>query len=228
VADLGALEAVLGYSFTDRELLAQSVRHASWCNQQTPRPPSNERLEFLGDAVLQLVVGFRMFVRFPQQAEGDLSFTRQQVVREDTLAEAAREIGLGAQLVLDHNLDVNQGGRDRPRILADALEAVFGAVYLDGGLAAAEQAIERVLGARMTAVGPRDARDPKTRLQQVVLGNGQPPPIYKVVATLTSGATTEYEVAVVLGDEEMGRGSGTSQQAAGQKAAQAALDKLEA
>jgi ribonuclease-3 len=226
VADLGELEAVVGHPFVDRELLVQAMRHASWCNQQTPRPPSNQRLEFLGDAVLQLVVGHRVFVRFPQHHEGDLSFTRQQVVREDALADAAREIGLGEHLLLDHNLAVNQGGRDRPRILADALEAVFGAVYLDGGLAAAERAVDRVLGARIATVGPGDARDAKTRLQQLVLARGQSTPVYRVVAAQESGAATSYEIAVVIGDDELGRGSGTSQQLASQRAAQQALDKL--
>jgi ribonuclease-3 len=226
VADLDELEAIVGHPFADRELLVQAMRHASWCNQQTPRPPSNERLEFLGDAVLQLVIGHRVFVRFPHHAEGDLSFTRQQVVREDALADAAREIRLGDHLLLDHNLAVNQGGRDRPRILADALEAVFGAVYVDGGLPAAERAIDRVLGARIAAVHPGDARDPKTRLQQVVLARGQPPPTYRVVAAHEAGATTEYEIAVVVGDDEVGRGTGTSQQQAGQRAAQQALEKL--
>ena len=154
LADLAELAGLLGHTFADPELLAQAVRHASRCHQQTPRPADNERLEFLGDAVLYLVVGHRAIVQFPGHSEGDLSRIRQQIIREDTLAEAARELGLGAWLMLDHNLDVHQGGRDKPRILADALEAVFGAVYLDGGLAAAERVIDRVLGARIERVAP--------------------------------------------------------------------------
>src|SRR5580692_8075273 len=94
VAQLADLEATVGYRFADRELLAQAVRHASWCNQQTPRPADNERLEFLGDAVIYLVVGHRAVVQFPQYDEGDLSRIRQQIIREDTLADAARDIGL--------------------------------------------------------------------------------------------------------------------------------------
>jgi ribonuclease-3 len=227
VAQLADLEATVGYRFADRELLAQAVRHASWCNQQTPRPADNERLEFLGDAVIYLVVGHRAVVQFPQYDEGDLSRIRQQIIREDTLADAARDIGLGAHLLIDHNLDVNQGGRDKPRILADTFEAVLGAVYLDGGLAAAEQVIDRLLGPRLAAVGPRDLKDFKTRLKEAAEARGLAAPRYRVVETVGPEHLKEFVVAVDLGDAELGRGRGSTQRAAEQRAAEQAIASVE-
>jgi ribonuclease-3 len=227
VPDLADLEATVGYRFTDRELLAQAVRHASWCHQQVPRPTDNERLEFLGDAVLYLVIGHRAVVRFPQYPEGDLSRIRQQIIREDTLADAAREIGLGAHLLLDHNLDVNQGGRDKPRILADAFEALLGAVYLDGGLAAAEQVIDHLLGARLAATGPRDLRDFKTRLKEAAEARGLPTPRYHVIEAVGPEHLKEFVVSVDLGADELGRGRGSTQRAAEQRAAEQAIGAVE-
>src|SRR5690349_22290242 len=132
-ADYSALETVLGYCFVDSELLARALRHPSWCNEQgEPRPDDNERLEFLGDAVLDLVVSHRVMTRYPKAHEGDLSVTRQQLVSEAALSDVGREIKIGDWILLGKG-EEKSGGREKPKILADMFEALIGAVYLDGG-----------------------------------------------------------------------------------------------
>ena len=148
MADYSALEAVLGYPFKEAALLEQALRHPSWCNEQgDPRPEDNERFEFLGDAVLDLVVSHRVMTRFPKAHEGDLSVTRQQIVSEAALSEVAKQLELGKFILLGKG-EEKSGGRDKPKILADMFEALIGAVYLDGGYQAAWEMIDRVLGLR--------------------------------------------------------------------------------
>ncbi len=133
------LEAILGYAFRDLGLLEKALRHASYCNEQGPgaaKLEDNQRLEFLGDAVLSLLVGQRLMARFPEAHEGDLSVTRAQVVSEEGLSEVARQLGFGRHLLLGRG-EEKSGGRDKPKILADAFEAIVAAVYLDGGFQAA-------------------------------------------------------------------------------------------
>src|SRR5205085_10491647 len=143
VPDYSELEAVLGHTFRDRALLEQALRHASWCNEQAnaeTRLDDNERLEFLGDAVLDLVVGHRLMTRYPQLREGELSVTRAQVVSEAGLSEVASQLGLGAWLFLGKG-EEKSGGRSKASILADAFEAILAAVYLDGGFTAAVEMV---------------------------------------------------------------------------------------
>jgi ribonuclease-3 len=215
VADLADLAAAVGHAFGTGELLAQAMRHASWCHAQQPRPASNERLEFVGDAVLYLVVSDLLFRRFPERDEGALSRMRQQLVRESTLAELAEALGVGAHLQFVGTLN--------PRMLGDAMEAVIGAVFVDAGFATTAQLIERLLGDRVAHVGTHDSRDFKTRLQEQLQRAGHAPPTYKLVDTRGPDHAREYVVAAMVGDDEWGRGSGSSQQAASQRAAEQAL-----
>ncbi|HMG22169.1 MAG TPA: ribonuclease III domain-containing protein, partial [Kofleriaceae bacterium] len=127
-SDYGKLEAVLGYTFRERGLLEQALRHASWCNEHAAdHLEDNERLEFLGDAVLDLVVGHKLMTRYPQLREGELSVTRAQVVSEAGLGEVAGQLGIGAWLLLGKG-EEKSGGRSKPSILADAFEAILAAV----------------------------------------------------------------------------------------------------
>ena len=227
MADYSALEAVLGYQFRDRELLERALRHASWCNEHaTPRLEDNERLEFLGDAVLDLVVGHKLMTRYPQLREGELSMTRSQVVSEAGLSEVAGQLGLGAWLVLGKG-EEKSGGRTKPSILADAFEAILAAVYLDGGFDAAEGMVTRLLAERIGTVEPNDFYDFKTRLQETAQARLRATPTYRVVQELGPDHDKRFAVVVSIGEDEWGRAVGKSKKEAEQMAAAEAHFKLE-
>lgn len=227
VADYSQLEAVLGVAFQDRALLEQALRHPSWCNEQgEPRPEDNERLEFLGDAVLDLVISHRVMTRFPTAQEGDLSVTRQQIVSEAALSEVARQLQIGAWIQLGKG-EEKSGGRDKPKILADMFEALIGAVYLDGGYAAAWDMIDRVLGARILAVELKNFYDFKTRLQETAQARLKATPTYQVVQELGPDHDKRFVVAVNIGGEEWARAVGKSKKEAEQMAAAEAHFRLE-
>jgi ribonuclease-3 len=160
------LSEQLGRPFVDRQLLARSVAHRSWC-AESPGELSNERLEFLGDAVLGLVVTNYLYRNYPDLPEGQLAQVRASVVNAEALAEVAEEIELGTWLRLGKGEDAS-GGREKPSILSDAMEAVIGAVYIDGGWDAADELVMRLLGERIIegAAGP-GGHDYKTRLQEL-------------------------------------------------------------
>jgi ribonuclease III len=229
VADYAELEAVLGYTFRDRELLAQALRHASWCNEQpaaAPRAEDNERLEFLGDAVLDLVVGHRLMTRFPQLREGELSVTRAQVVSETGLSDVAGALGIGTWILLGKG-EEKSGGRAKPSILADAFEALVAAVYLDGGFDAARAMIERLLAQRIENVEFKGFYDFKTRLQELTQARLKATPTYRVVSELGPDHDKRFVVAVTIGDDEWARAVGKSKKEAEQMAAAEAAFRLE-
>jgi ribonuclease-3 len=227
VADYSELEGVLGVPFSDRSLLEQALRHPSWCNEQgEPRPEDNERLEFLGDAVLDLVVSHRVMTRFPKAHEGDLSVTRQQIVSEAALAEVARQLEIGRWILLGKG-EEKSGGRDKPKILADMFEALIGAVYLDGGYAAAWDMVDRVLGAKIASVELKNFYDFKTRLQETAQARLKATPTYQVVQELGPDHDKRFVVAVQIGGEEWARAVGKSKKEAEQMAAAEAHFRLE-
>lgn len=227
VADYSELEAVLGVPFTDHALLEQALRHPSWCNEQgEPRPDDNERLEFLGDAVLDLVVSHRVMTRFPKAHEGDLSVTRQQIVSEAALSEVARQLDIGRWILLGRG-EEKSGGRDKPKILADMFEALIGAVYLDGGYSAAWDMIDRVLGARIGTVELKNFYDFKTRLQETAQARLKSTPTYHVVQELGPDHDKRFVVAVQIGNDEWARAVGKSKKEAEQMAAAEAHFRLE-
>jgi len=226
-ADYSALEAVLGYRFIDRELLAQALRHPSWCNEQPdPRPDDNERLEFLGDAVLDLVVSHRVMTRYPKAHEGDLSVTRQQLVSEAALSEVAGELGMGQYILLGKG-EEKSGGRVKPKILADMFEAVIGAVYLDGGFPCAWETLDRVLGSKIATVELKNFYDFKTRLQETAQARLKATPTYRVVQELGPDHDKRFVVAVTIGEDEWARAVGKSKKEAEQMAAAEAHFKIE-
>jgi ribonuclease III len=226
-SDYGTLEAMLGYTFRDRSLLEQALRHASWSNEHpAPRLPDNERLEFLGDAVLALIVAHRLMMRYPQIREGELSVTRSQVVSEAGLSEVAGQLGLGDWLVFGKG-EEKSGGRNKPSILADAFEAILGAVYLDGGFSAAWEFVGRLLAQRIETVELKGFYDFKTRLQETAQARLRATPTYHVVQELGPDHDKQFVVAVTIGDDEWARAVGKSKKAAEQMAAAEAHFRLE-
>jgi len=214
----------LGRQFADDALLTLALAHRSWC-AETPGTESNERLEFLGDAVLGLVVTNYLFGRFPNLAEGELAKVRASVVNAGVLAELAAELGIGQCLALGKGEDAS-GGREKPSILSDAMEAVIGAVYLDGGWDAAAELIMELLGDRIAdaAAGP-GGQDYKTRLQELAARSFESVPVYEVADEGPDHAK-RFFAAVRVGERRFGGGEGRSKKQAEQAAARLAWEAL--
>lgn len=217
-----ALEHAIGYRFARRELLAQALTHRSHGT------PHNERLEFLGDSVLNCIVATLLYERFPGLKEGELSRLRASLVRQETLAEIGAQLELGNALRLGEG-ELKSGGFRRPSILADALEAIFGAIYLDAGFEVVHSVIARLYEARIGQINPLDAgKDAKTALQEWLQARRLPIPQYNLQATRGEAHAQEFEVTCLvssLGVEV--KGSGNSRRHAEQQAAQAVLAKLQ-
>lgn len=218
---LSALQIRLGYAFRDRALLQQAITHRSFSADH------NERLEFLGDSVLNLAVAHLLYAQLSQLPEGDLSRVRANLVKQDTLEKLALQMQLPEVLRLGEG-ELRSGGRKRPSILADALEAVIGAVYLDGGYSAAQELVERVF--RNVEIQPQmqaAAKDPKTELQEWLQARKLSLPQYAVMATTGAAHRQTFEVACEVRElRQSQRGMGPSRRAAEQAAAAALLDIL--
>jgi len=223
---LAVLEEALGYRFENRALLETALRHASYANEN-PGYESNERLEFLGDAVLGLVVGQLLFEAHPDWREGDLTRGLHQLVDKRSLAELGRELGLGPCLRLGRT-ELQSQGRAKASILADALEAVIAAAYLDGGLVAVTDFARRKFASALAPGAPRAARDPKTQFQEWAMAEHGEFPSYAVVADSgIEGDDERFTVATSIGGEEWMRGSGRTKRAAEQAAARMAFASRE-
>ena len=222
------LEKKLNYTFRDPALLSEALSHSSYANEhRSARLNSNERLEFLGDSVLGFVTAEYLFARHPDLPEGDLTRIRAALVCEQSLYEVARQLDLGRYLKLGRG-EESGGGRERTSILADATEAVFAAVYLDGGIQAASRLIHRVLldGAKEEAVEER-RRDFKTALQELVQRQADQVLTYRMVGEQGPDHAKVFMAEVLLNGTAIGSGSGHSKKEAEQSAARAALQKLE-
>ncbi len=214
----------LGYCFRDRSLLQQALSHRSWCGEQEG-VPSNERLEFLGDAVIGLVVAEDCYRRYPEAPEGRLAKIRAAVVNARVLAQVASSLALGPHLLLGKGEEAS-GGRTKVSILADTLEAVVGAVYLDGGWEASRTLVLRLLSDRIEqAAAEPNEFDHKSRLQELTARRGEGVPRYVVVG---SGPDHDrrYVAEVYVGGVCRGRGEGTSKKEAEQAAAMMAWPEL--
>ncbi len=225
--ELADLSHRLGYTFADHSLLQLAVTHRSFCAENEGHAP-NERLEFLGDSVLGLVITVELFERYPEQPEGELAKVRAGVVNGSALADAAATLDIGAAMLLGRGEDAS-GGRSKPSILADAMEAVIGAVYLDGGFDPARRLVVDALGQLLVATeaaGP-GASDFKTRLQERAAQLGFGPPRYDVAAE-GPDHDKRFHATVVIGDQRRGQGSGTSKKQAEQAAAAIAFDTIDA
>jgi ribonuclease-3 len=226
LADLTALQRTLGISFNDLALLEQALVHSSYVNENPDLAPiSNERLEFLGDAVLGLVVAEKLYQDFPRFSEGEMTRLRAALVRRDTLARVARAIGLGDYLYLGKGEEAG-GGRRKPANLAGALEAAIAAICLDQGLTATKDFILRLLNPGLGKIVSQGlVVDYKSRLQELVQARGQQTPVYRVIEATGPDHDRRFTVEVKVGDAVLGRGSGKSRKAAETEAARMALEK---
>jgi ribonuclease-3 len=220
----GALEENLGYTFADEGLLQRALAHRSFCSEH-PGNASNERLEFLGDAVLGVVVTDRIYADYPDLPEGELAKVRAAVVSSEALASVAVDLALGTFILLGRG-EEGSGGRGKPSILADSMEAVIGAVYLDGGLSAATALVLHLLEERIAeAAEDPGTRDFKTRLQELAIHAVDEIPRYEVVDSGPDHAK-EFEATVYLGGVPRGSGAGSSKKQAEQVAAAEAWEWL--
>lgn len=218
---MAAIDDRLGYRFSNRSLLEQALCHRS------AGKSNNERLEFLGDAVLGFVVSELLYRRFPQADEGELSRLRSHLVQRSTLAELARELRLGEMLRLGAG-ELKSGGAERESILADAMEAVVSAIYLDGGLSVCMERVEHWFSTRMQALLPSNqAKDAKTRLQEWLQARRKPLPGYSVEQVNGSGHQQVFTIKCVIeGLQQPLIATGTTRKEAEQKAATLALRQL--
>lgn len=211
----------LGYSFDSTALLDKALTHRSAATD------NNERLEFLGDAILSFVVADELYARVPEASEGDLSRLRASLVKRDTLASIALEIELGEQLLMGSG-ELKSGGFRRKSVLADALEAVIGAVYLDGGYDSACAVIRKLFTTRLANLPDANSlKDPKTRLQELLQAQGLPTPDYVVTETSGSDHAQQFTVTCTVPDlNAVATGSGTSRRRAEQRAASELVQRL--
>ena len=237
IAD-AALEERLGHRFSDRELLERALTHSSTIPElrgtgpgASPDPThlsANERLEFLGDAVLELLASEYLLAAFPDWTEGQLSKSRARIVNASALESAARRLRIGEHLRLGRG-EEKTGGREKQTLLADAFEAVVAAVYLDAGLAAARGLLQRVLFEQaLEERGERIAEsDRKSALQELLQGRGQQPAEYRLVGESGPDHQKVFQIEVWINGECLARGEGSSKKEAEQQAARSALEQLE-
>ena len=219
------LEVAIGYRFKNITLLQNALTHSSYANEQwRDGLKSNERLEFLGDSILGMVVARHLYHTFPNRLEGDLTRMRADMVCEKALAKIAEQIDLGQHLLLGNGEEQN-GGRNRSSILADAVESVLAACYLDGGMPAAESFINRFVLCNVPVSKPANL-DYKTALQEQVQQKKNQQLAYRLVGESGPDHDKEFTVEVSLNGTVVGRGVGTSKKRAEQNAAKAAMEKL--
>jgi len=214
----------LNLSFSDVSLLARALTHRSYVNENPGSLEDNERLEFLGDAVLDFIVGAWAYNRFPEMQEGELTKIRSAIVRNDQLANFARRIELGRAIRLGHG-EAASGGNDRDGLLGSTFEALIGALYLDSGLEAVEAFVNPILNDAQDYILD-EIQDPKSRLQEWAQAEKLGTPQYVTVAARGPDHAKEFEVEVRIQGAAYGRGHGTSKQVAARIAAQTALEAM--
>ncbi len=221
---LEKLEQVIGYKFNDRDLLAHAMTHSSYANEKHwEKARNNERLEFLGDAVLELVSSDFLFHKNSHMPEGEMTRTRASMVCEQALAYCAGEIHLGEYLMLGRGEDAT-GGRERASVVSDAMEALIGSIYLDGGFASAKEFIHKFILNDLE--NKQLFYDSKTILQEMVQGMGREALTYELLGEDGPEHNRVYETCAKIGGREIGRGQGRSKKAAEQMAAYRGILKL--
>jgi len=226
VSEFSEFQTRLGYVFRDEGLLRLALTHPSVAHEQGAPSPHNQRLEFLGDAVLQLVLTRELYEKFPAFDEGPLTKARAKLVNRRTLADHARILGLGAQMILSRGEEMH-GGRERVSTLADTLEALLGAIFLDRGFEAAREFILREFSAAFGQLNTLPLIDnPKGELQELLQARSPEAPEYQVIATTGPDHDRVFECIVQHGNVELARGCGKSKKAAESDAARVALQKL--
>jgi ribonuclease III len=222
--DLARLEQITGLKFHNRKLFQQAFTHTSFTHEKkaTGVHPDNERLEFLGDAVLELAVSEYLFQRYPKMSEGDLTRTRARVVCEASLASFAKELGFGEHVRLGKGEEMT-GGRSRPSLLADVFEAFIGALFLDSGLEQVKKFLERVVFPKVNSDWLKNMLDAKSQLQEVVQQGRLGTLEYRIVDTKGPAHDRHFVVEVCLDQKPIGKGTGRSKKEAEQRAASEAL-----
>lgn len=220
------LEARIGYTFHDRRLLQNALMHSSYANENRARGcTSNERLEFLGDSVLGMVTAMRLYRLYPDMPEGKLSRLRAELVCEQSLHAVALELGLGSYIRLGHG-EARNGGRERPSILADAVEAIIAAIYLDGGLESAQRFILDHILTGLAEGQMHHVADYKTDLQERVQRKPGQTLEYTLLSESGPDHNKSFTMNVLLNGSEIGRGTGRTKKEAEQSAAKSALERM--
>ncbi len=221
------IEKILQLRFKNPDLLENAFVHRSYLNEDPDFPfPSNERLEFLGDAVLEQIVSNFLYHRFPALSEGELTALRAALVRTESLAEEARRLGLGKKLLLSKGEEAG-GGRNNPYLLANTFEAVVGALYLDQGPKATEKFVTRELLYKAEELLQMGIKDPKSRLQEITQARFGVTPTYRILKEWGPAHDHRFRSGAYLKNKLIGEGEGKSKKEAEEKAARAALQRLE-
>ena len=225
-SDINSLLKLLNIKFKDTEILSRAFYHRSYLNEVRDINESNERLEFLGDSVLSLIVSSNLFNRRVADSEGELTNLRAYIVKTKSLAEAAKKLNLGSFLSLSKGEELG-GGRENPQLLANTYEALLGAIFLDQGLTEAEKFVDNTLlslfESELKSGPPKDA---KSTLQEAVQEKFKESPHYKIIGTKGPDHAKEFRVAVYINNKNFGEGVGPSKQEAEEHSAKEALKKL--
>jgi len=223
---ISALQKALGILFNNPALLEQALVHSSYANENPALAASNERLEFLGDAILGLIIAQELYRRLPRSGEGEMTELRSWLVRRDALSRLAQAVNLGSYLYLGKGEEAS-GGRSKPANLADALEAVIAAIFLDRGFNETRDFILKLMGKELdTAISQGVKADYKSQLQELIQARHQPAPTYQVIEAMGPDHDRRFTVVVRMGDTTLGRGEGKSKKAAEEDAARSALEHL--
>jgi len=224
--NLDTLQKKIGFSFSSKTLLKTAFVHRSYLNEHKKyKGPSNERLEFLGDAALSIVVSTFLYEKLPNATEGKLTTSRASLVRTETLAKIATSLSLGKHLVLSKG-EEDTGGRENPSILANTFEALVGAIYLDRGIAKVGEFLKKTVLSDWKSLIESAVPDNKSRLQEFVQRKYHVSPIYKLISSWGPDHARQFEIGVFIGEKKMGRGTGNNKQSAAQNAAKDALTRL--
>ena len=212
--------------FKDKALLSQALTHRSWINEHPGVRKSNERLEFLGDAVLEFVVSNEIYAKFPDKEEGYLTALRANLVNTQNLSQVASRLQIGSEIFLSKGEEEGRG-RENPSLLADTMEAIIGSLFLDGGIEAVYAFVRENLLFEIPEKVNSPLKDPKSRLQEQVQAKGYPAPRYQVIEESGPDHNKKFIVEVLVHGKAKGRGTGKSKNTAEQEAASAALVALE-
>ena len=224
--NLEVLQKKIGIVFTNKTLLTTAFIHRSYLNEHKKyKGPSNERLEFLGDAALSIVVSTFLYEKLPNDPEGRLTTSRAALVRTETLAKIAKSLSLGKYLVLSKG-EEDTGGRENPSILANTFEALVGAIYLDQGIERVQGFLKQTVLSNWKNLISSAVPDNKSRLQEFVQRKYHVSPVYKLISSWGPDHARQFEIGVFIGEKKMGRGIGNNKQSAAQNAAKDALARL--
>ena len=215
-------EEKIGLNFNNKSILHIAFIHRSYVNENPKEKENNERLEFLGDAILEFVVSENLFLKFDKQNEGHLTALRARLVNTESLALVAKDLNLGNLLYLSKG-EEKGGGRTNSSLLANTVESLIGAIYLDQGIEKAKVFIDQNIMSRLSEVVKKSLKDPKSLLQEYVQAKGYPAPFYKTISEEGPDHAKEFTVEVIVGKKSFGKGVGNNKQIAAQEAAEQAL-----